>query len=104
MMKGHPMKALALAALVAALPAAAVAQQACFPRDEMLSRLATQYGETQVFAGIAGTGELVAVFLSAETRTWSAVVIRTDGMACMVAAGQNGEASLPTALVPGTLN
>ncbi len=93
-----------LLALVAAFPAHAQSPS-CAPRDAVIARRAERYGEAQAFAGLTATGEVVLIYLSPEgERTWTAVVARTDGMMCMVAAGKNGEVTLPVAPIPGSLN
>ena len=93
--------ALALAALVAAAPAHS---QNCGARDEVLATLATKYGEAQAFVGLTGQDEVVTIYISPATGTWTALVLRTDGMACLVAAGTNGEVRQPEAVIPGVMN
>lgn len=80
----------ALAAFAAATPAAA--QMRCGPAEAIRGRLAADHGEARVFAGLAGA-VLIELWL-APSGTWTVLIVRADGAACLAAAGQAG------ALVP----
>lgn len=60
----------------------------CAPRDAVLARLASQYGETRQSIGLGANNEMVEVFASAETGTWSITVTAPGGLTCLVASGQ----------------
>ncbi len=76
-----------------AFAGAAQAQSAvCADRDSIVARLATEYGETRQAIGLASSSQVMEVFASEETGSWTITVTRTDGMTCLVAAGQNYEA------------
>ena len=86
-----------------ALAGAAEAQTGvCADRDSVVDRLAVEYGETRQAIGLASADQVVEIFASDETGSWTITVTRTDGMTCLVAAGQNyqelDEALTPTAL------
>ena len=80
------MRALALILICLALPAQA--QQACGPRDKIVTRLNTVYQETRHAAGIAANGNLVEVFV-AESGTWTIMISRPGGRSCVVATGHH---------------
>lgn len=73
---------------VAALAGPAVAQQNCAPREMVLERLASRYGETRQSMGLGGNNSVIEVFASEETGTWTITVTTVQGMTCLVASGQ----------------
>ena len=79
----------------------ATAQQAnnCAPREVVVDRLATGYGETRQSMGLGAQGAVVEVFASDDTGTWTITVTMPNGMTCLVASGQSFEA-LAEALPP----
>ncbi len=97
---------LIVAALVAALPAVAQAQQNCAPMDAIIARLAERYAEAQVFAGLSEDGQMTTLVYLSAGGSWTAVTTRAgSGIGCLVAAGVNGEVTLPPAApIPGSLN
>lgn len=72
--------------LIMAMPARAQ-EQGCASRDAMVAGLAARYGEVRQSIGLAGTGQLVEVFASPETGSWTITVTTADGLSCMVAVG-----------------
>lgn len=95
------MRILAAAALaVLIIPGGGQAQQACASRETIVERLAAGYGETRAGLGIAGN-QIVELFVSAETGTWTIVVTRPGGPTCLAASGQNWEATDEAPPMPG---
>ena len=82
---------LSIAALLSTLLALpALAQENCAPFDQVEAQLAAEFHETRVQQGIVGEGRaLLAIFASPNGETWTAVMVRPDGLACMAAAGQD---------------
>ncbi len=79
------MKPLALSALLMLSPIAAYAQsQNCAPRDTVVSR----YGESRQAIGLGGNNQVVEIFASEETGTWTITVTTASGVTCLVASGQ----------------
>lgn len=73
--------------------AAAEAQDAnCRERDALVALLAQRYGETRQAIGLSSATQMVEVFASDETGSWTITITRPDGIACMVAAGEHFEA------------
>ena len=75
------------AALIAATQIAHAQGQACAPRERVLDRLGTTYGETRRGAGLAGSQAMVELFASDATGTWTMTVTLPDGRMCLVASG-----------------
>jgi hypothetical protein len=76
--------------ILAAIPAQAQ-QRPCAPVQVMQESLASEYGETPAFIAAAGeAGDLaVATFINPKTNSFSILVVRPDGIACMIAAGEH---------------
>lgn len=82
------MRNLIIGVALAALSVPAMAQAPCGPVDAVRSMLESKYGE-QGFAE-AVTGQYrVEIWTNADTGSWTVVVIRTDGIACVRMAGQH---------------
>ena len=80
---------LTLAALVAALPAAAAAQQmVCAPYPRVVESLGGTFGELPRFRALDKRGGLMMALANAKTTTWTMIVVRPDGVACVVGAGE----------------
>lgn len=76
-------------ALLAATPLAEAQTQApCANRDQIVARLEAGYGETLQSMGLNQNSSLLEVYASEETGTWTILVTRPDGIACLIAAGQ----------------
>lgn len=88
---------LARAALAVALAVASSATgaqaQACANRDLVVARLEERYGETLQSLGLNQNNSLVEVYASEETGTWTILLTRPDGVACLIAAGQMWDAA-----------
>ncbi len=72
----------------------------CAPRDRVLERLATTYGETRQSIGLAANNAVLEVFASNETGSWTVTVTLPTGQTCLVASGIAFE-SLAESLPPG---
>ncbi|MFB9148666.1 hypothetical protein [Roseovarius ramblicola] len=89
----------ALASLLAA-PAAAQSGR-CAPRETVVQRLAEAYGETRQSMGLGANNAVVEVFASAASGSWTITVTGTNGITCLVAAGQGYEAVADSLPKPG---
>lgn len=77
----------ALAALLV-LGSQAMAQQQCAPYAPIRDRLTTgQYAEIPAARGMTVSGLVLEIFVNDKTGTWTAFVIRPDGLACGAASG-----------------
>ncbi len=80
--------------------AAAEALSNCAPRDAVVDRLASKYGESRKSIGLGARGTLVETYASAQTGTWTITITTPNGNTCLVASGQSWEALaeiIPTA-------
>ena len=91
--------ALGLAVLAPAGVAEAQMRGNCAPRDQVVERLETRYGETRQSIGLGANNAMMEVFASADTGTWTITVTTAQGVTCLVASGQAYETlaeTLPT--------
>ena len=91
---------LTLIALI--LPCAAPAQQnpLCAPRESVISQLKTRFGETPRSIGLATQGQMMELFASEETGSWTIAVTLPTGTTCLLATGQNFETVTPRVDLP----
>lgn len=80
---------LALAALTA--PAGAQTLRNCAPRDMIIERLKSQYGETRRAIGLGANSAIMELHASDETGTWTITVTMANGISCLVASGDTFE-------------
>lgn len=81
-------KQLMIGAVVAACLTGPATAQNCAPRDLVIERLATKYGETRQSMGLGANNAVIEVFASEETGTWTITVTSVHGLTCLVASGQ----------------
>ena len=75
------------------------AQGNCAPRQMVIDRLAEGFGETRQSMGLGSSGQVVEVFASDATGSWTITVTLPDGTTCLVASGE-GFQNLAEALPP----
>lgn len=78
----------AVLAVLFCAPASAQTATNCAPRETVVERLASKYGESRQSMGLGANNAVVEVFASAETGTWTITVTSAHGMTCLVASGQ----------------
>ncbi|WP_305968920.1 MULTISPECIES: hypothetical protein [unclassified Mameliella] len=71
----------------------------CAPRDQVIDRLSTKYGETRQSMGLGANNAVMEVFASLESGSWTITVTMANGITCLVASGQSFE-ELAEALPP----
>jgi hypothetical protein len=95
----RPLAAIAVvAALIGAAPPAQSEQKAdavegpaiCAPHEAHARYLANTYGEFPLFSGVAADGIALQLFVNRATGSWTALLVRGDGIACVTSAGENG--------------
>ncbi|WP_390923772.1 hypothetical protein [Parasedimentitalea psychrophila] len=86
---------------IALAPQQASAEQNrnCAPREAVVERLASTYGESRQSIGLGERGMVIETFASADTGTWTITVTTPNGLTCLVASGQSWE-ELAEALPP----
>ncbi|MEO1017295.1 MAG: hypothetical protein AAFY56_06335 [Pseudomonadota bacterium] len=93
------------AGLVGVSPASAEEQQSvgglpCHAYGELADQLDQKYRETPVSMGIQSNGNLLQVFSSADSDTWTILSIAPSGRTCVIAAGKTWERFEPRAAGP----
>ena len=61
---------------------------ACGSREEMTGRLKQAFGEAQTGLGLVSAAQVLEVWSSEETGTWTILMTDTSGQTCLVAAGE----------------
>lgn len=87
-MKKQLISSLAGLGLIALTAGTAIAANNCAPRDAVIGRLASGYGETRQSMGLGSNNAVMEVFASEETGSWTITVTMPNGMTCLVASGQ----------------
>jgi hypothetical protein len=87
------MKTLAALAVCFAMPA--FANDKCGGYADMAAALSKEYGQTERFVGIESRKLVTIVFFNPETASWTVLVVAANGLACVIAAGVNGEFVAP---------
>lgn len=80
-----------IGAAAAAALAATVAQageRPCGPARELAGALRGGYGELPVSTGLQPDGQLLQIFASPRTGTWTAVTTSPRGVSCVLATGR----------------
>lgn len=72
--------------------AASAQPRACAPRDVVLDRLAVRYGEARKAIGLGANAQMVEVFASEDSGTWTIIVTSPSGLTCLIASGSAFEA------------
>ncbi|WP_239520692.1 hypothetical protein [Pseudooceanicola aestuarii] len=86
-----------LIALMIPLPGLSQAQpRACAPRDQVVQRLGSTYGETRRSVGLGANNSMVEVFASDQSGSWTIVMTSPYGLSCLIASGQAFEALTDT--------
>jgi hypothetical protein len=60
----------------------------CGERKDLVQRLERMFGEVQKGAGLVSAAQLLEVWGSDETGTWTILMTRPDGQSCVLAAGE----------------
>ena len=74
--------------------APAQAQSSCEFRKSLIDKLDAGYNEQPVGIGVASTGNVVELIVSADG-TWTIVVTKPNGIACVAAVGENWQSIEP---------
>jgi hypothetical protein len=83
---------IALSASIAAfvIPAAAMAAPVfCAARNEVLTKLASDFREQPASVALTSDGQLLEVLKSDSKLTWSILITSPNGVSCIVAAGES---------------
>ena len=81
---------------LALLPDTARAAAQCAPRDTFAATLAAEFGEVRRAIGLAQDNNVMELYAADDTGTWTLTVTLPNGQSCLVAAGNNFEATTDT--------
>ena len=70
----------------------------CGEHHKVVAFLQSKYKEHHVGLGLVSNRGVMELFVSAKTRTWTVLLTNTQGIACIVAAGESYERSKPEPL------
>ncbi len=92
----------AIAVAAAGMAAApAHAQTSCAPRDTVLDRLQSSFGEALAAGGLQSQSQVLEVWASQDTGTWTVLMTNANGLTCVVASGTNWHQNDPKLAVMG---
>ena len=87
-----------VATLVSMTSPAFAQSEACAPHEQVVEHLAEVYGETRQSIGLASDNNVIEIFASLETGSWTITVTSPGGPTCIVADGfsfQHTDEDLP---------
>ena len=82
-------------------PAQSQVQMPCAPRDVIVERLKSGYGEGPAGIGLQSTGHLFEVWAAPTTGTWTIVMSLANGSTCIVATGTDWQQLDPAEVAMG---
>lgn len=87
---------LGVAVLTALTSFPAAAEMACGVRDEIVSKLGDEFDEKRVGMGLGHDGQVVEVFASRDSGTWTMLVTYPTGQTCLYGAGEAWQTPAPS--------
>lgn len=93
----------AAAILVTSVPQIALAQgtMPCGDRTAIVERLSAKYGEAREATGLNNSSNLIEVFSSEETGSWTILMTDAQGKSCLIAAGEHWDSSPQNLITAG---
>ena len=82
-------KALSVLLGIAVTTLPAQAQTKCTTRTNMVTELTEKYGEVNQGVGIQSAQQLIEVWSSKKTGSWTIIASHANGMSCIMATGHN---------------
>jgi hypothetical protein len=95
MLRKALLSVLSATALILIDPSSIQAQDRCLPRHEMLKHLSAQFKETPVAIGLVDDATALEILTTADGKTWTAVLTRSNGLTCVVASGESWNYAAP---------
>ncbi len=69
-------------------PAFAEGAPQCGAREDVVKLLRDKHGEAVTGAGLSGENAVIEIWASPQSGTWTILMTRTDGLTCLMAAGE----------------
>lgn len=82
-------------------PPAVSAQTNCAPRDTIVERLQGKYSERLTGGGLQNDQQLLEIWSSEQTGSFTVLMSRANGISCIVASGQNWNSVVSAAMPDG---
>jgi len=79
---------LGLGAILLATQSLRAQEAGCGAREMIVERLSRDYGESRQSLGVVGGRQVLELFASQETGSWTILLTAPDGIACLVAVGE----------------
>ncbi|MFV2035086.1 MAG: hypothetical protein ACC631_08265 [Halocynthiibacter sp.] len=76
-------------------PANAQSRTTCLNRDALTETLTTRYSESLTGGGLQNANQLIEIWSSPETGSFTVFITRPDGTACVVATGESWQSMTP---------
>ena len=76
-------------------------RSSCAQHQVVVEQLQARFGEVRQSIGLGQNNSVVEMFASTATGTWTIVVTTPNGMACLVASGENWEDVAEQQSAPG---
>lgn len=89
---------LTTAASVMAQVPSVPARMPCHDYQKIAETLGKRYGETPVSLGLQTNGNVLQVFSSAESGSWTILSVAPSGIGCIVAAGERWQTRLNSSM------
>lgn len=67
----------------------------CGPRTTLVRKLIDRFGETRRGAGLVDARRALEIWASDRTGSWTVIMTRSDGIACVVASGKHWHSTRP---------
>lgn len=87
--------------LAGTAPPAAHAETFCGPRESIVERLEETYAEALSALGYQSDSQVVEVWSSKKTGSWTMLMTRADGVSCVVASGSGWSQEFMTRMMSG---
>lgn len=81
--------------------APAQAQTNCAPRDLVHERLKSNFGEALTAGGLQSQSQVLEVWASDATGTWTVLMTTAQGLTCVIASGTNWHQNAPKLALMG---
>ena len=89
------MKKIALVLALTLAASTAMAETVCGERDKFIDHLSDNFQEAPAAIGLASNGSVLEVLTSDESGTWTIIVTKPNGHACVVASGEAWQTVTP---------
>ena len=94
-MSARPIALASVAIAILCCPAYAQSASACFQRDILVSTLAEKYSEAPTGGGMQNQSQVIEVWSSLKSGSFTIFVTQANGVSCVVATGKHWQSMTP---------